>query len=512
MFRNFSFCVLVLFVCISSIHAGWFSGPDKDVELAEHVATVLREPRHMIVQAQAATDKGDTEEAIRLFRQAQTQLEAIEKEEDTSGSAFAALRLTKFHCISMLDDLVLHRAEVQNNRLAVTETSELAAKLAAERALLVAQATNSIKRLEPPKAPTFSTQLVTMRAQADKLQLAWVSSNQAFEKAKANARTAREAFTVAARENTRADAALLVAQSAVKQKDVTDENIALLPALTSEDQAALEKLAQAKEDAKKAVETLSKAKTSVASAEALVRTTEAESTLAQQNLSEALARVETLKKAVAMEEAKEKTRQAEEQKRMEVAELQRKQVAAEAEAKAREEAARVKSLKAESEKKRIEEAEKVKAIKKEVTWCEELWRVKRIEQLEKRLSTNLVDYPDTAEFFVLLAKLRLIQGRAEDALELVSMVSAKGNLGLQTQMIASGAYLSDNHPMDAMKVLEQAIKMHSKAPAPYFNMAILLLKLPEMDKDHQLAEKYYRLSVELGGKRSDFIEHALNME
>ena len=110
------------------------SEEEKAADLATHVAETLREPNRTIAQAQDATEAGDTEEAIRLFRKAQSQIEAVEAAEDTSGSAWSALRLKKFQCISARDALALKRAEVMDVRQAVTDTDDLEARLAAERA------------------------------------------------------------------------------------------------------------------------------------------------------------------------------------------------------------------------------------------------------------------------------------------------------------------------------------------------------------------------------------------
>ena len=86
------------------------SEEEQAAALATHVAESLREPIKTIALAQDATEAGDTEEAIRLFRKAQGQLEAIEAAEDTSDSAWSALRIKKFQCISALDALALKRA------------------------------------------------------------------------------------------------------------------------------------------------------------------------------------------------------------------------------------------------------------------------------------------------------------------------------------------------------------------------------------------------------------------
>ena len=106
------------------------SEEEKAAAVATRVAEALREPNRLIVQAQEATQRGDTEEAIRLFRRAQSLMEETEAQEDTAGSAWASLRMKKFLCQSALDALALERAEVLDVRQAVTDTTELERRLA----------------------------------------------------------------------------------------------------------------------------------------------------------------------------------------------------------------------------------------------------------------------------------------------------------------------------------------------------------------------------------------------
>ena len=155
--RNLSlWAVLAVLSVAAPAQAIWPFGEseeEKAADLATRVADSLREPNKTIAAAQDAAEAGETEEAIRLFRQAQTQLEAIEAREDTAGPAWSALRLKKFHCISSLDALALKRAEVMDVRQAVTDTSDLEARLAAERAAIAkekaAEAAAALARLLP---------------------------------------------------------------------------------------------------------------------------------------------------------------------------------------------------------------------------------------------------------------------------------------------------------------------------------------------------------------------------
>ena len=111
-----------------------------------------------------------------------------------------------------------------------------------------------------------------------------------------------------------------------------------------------------------------------------------------------------------------------------------------------------------------------------------------------------------------LARLRLIQGQEDDALELVSMIADKGEIGKKAAFVAAGAYMVKGLPMEAMKILEPLEKQSPEDPDVCYNMAIVLVRLPEVDPTREIAAQYYTRSVELGGKRSLVLERRLNME
>ena len=73
--------LMALVACLAGPAAAWPFGDSEEeqaAEVATRVAEALREPNRLIVQAQEATQKGDVEEAIRLFRRAQMLLEQTE--------------------------------------------------------------------------------------------------------------------------------------------------------------------------------------------------------------------------------------------------------------------------------------------------------------------------------------------------------------------------------------------------------------------------------------------------
>jgi hypothetical protein len=65
---------------------------------------------------------------------------------------------------------------------------------------------------------------------------------------------------------------------------------------------------------------------------------------------------------------------------------------------------------------------------------------------------------------------------------------------------------------EAMKILEPVMEAFPEDPDVYYNMAIVLVRLPEIDPKRDIAAKYYTRSVELGGCRSLTLERRLDME
>lgn len=503
-------CLIPCLLATAPAVAGlfWDSEEEKAAKVAKHVASLLREPNIVIANAQSAAEAGDIEEAIRLFREAQTMLETIEMEEDTAGSAFATLRLKKFHCVSMLDALALKRSEVMDVRQAVTDTDDLEARLASERAQIIEKEKPKTEIVVPENPPTFAEQLETERQELIKAEQALAADAAKLETILVESEQAIEAFTDAARAHSAADAAVYVATQKLNQlaaqtpkAEQEDPESEYAKAKDEKERTEAERRAayDALQAAKKTREDLTVKKQA---AEGLLkkRRTDVE------NLRQS---VDVLQRTVEKEEAEAKAKAEAEKRRLEAETLLRQQ----------EEAAEAARLRKEAEAKQKLEAEaraKAEADKKEMQetlgWCKELWRLKRIEDLEKHLETAAVKWPDEFEFIVLLARIRLIQERTDEALEIASTIPAGGECGLQAKLIAAAVYLVNDKPLEAMKLLETAMKEAPENPAPYFNMAITLLRLPGVDPDRSVAVRYYTRSVELGGKRSYLLEQRLNME
>lgn len=510
----------IVLVCIwslcmtSAAYAGWFgeTESERQVRLAKHVADVLREPNRVIAQAQEAVERNDIDEGVRLFRKAQKMLEQVEASEDTSGSAFATFRLKKFHCISMLDALVLRQSEVMDVRQAVTDTSDLAKRLAEERAALAREAEEEKKKEEKalPKPPTPADQLAVEEAKLTAARAQLTQARAAAQRAEAESKQAQERFTAVARAHTALDAQVFTAKHSVTQAKKEGKSAAVVEALTATANAAADELQKAKQE-------LEAAKAQVAAAETAQKEAAERVKTAEKAVSEAECPVVVLRKAIADEAeakrkklAEEKAAAAAEKKRLEVERLKAKQAAAESAAKARAKAAK-EAEKRDAALKAKAEAD-AKELKKEVQMCEELWKMKHVDALEKRVGEALVKWPEAAPLLVQLARLRLLQGEDDAALELVSMISEKGEVGKRAAFVAAGAYLVKGQPLNAMKILEPILEAYPKDPDVYYNMATVFVRLPEADPKREIASKYYIRSIELGGRRSVTLEQRLGME
>lgn len=506
-FAPWCFALWLLLACPAPLHAGLFgeSQEEKEAKVAKHVADVLREPNRLIGQAQTAAELGDTEEAIRLFRQAQSLIEKVEETEDTSGMAYATLRLKKFHCISSLDALALKRAEVQDNRQAVSDTAELEARLAQERAAIAEAEEKERAQQVPDHPPTLSDQLRVEQQRVVAAQVALQREREGLAQAQGELDRAAAAFTEAAKVYAAADAELLLAT----QQKVQAEN-PNAPGGDTARASAQAAEAAAKAKAESARQALEEARSEREKAALRKQTAEGALQQAAAALEACQRNVGVLERAIAQEQAEAEARAKAEQQRLEAEALARKQAQAEEIARLRK---AQEQLKAEADAKARAAAEAdAKARAHAVTICTELWQNKLVDRLEARLSEALTQWPDEEALLLLLARLRLVQGRAEDALDLVEGLSPKGATGRGARQVAAGVYLTLNRPMEAMKVLEGLMREDPSDPAACFNMAAVMLRLPAIDPKRELAAKYYARSVQLGGRRSAMLEQRLEME
>ena len=501
----------------------WNRAEEEEAELAKHVADLLREPNRQIAKAQNAINDGNLEEAIRLFENAYEMILNIETSENTTGSAFSSLRLKKFHCTSMLDALALKQAGRQDRRQAVTDTSDLEAKLKAERAKIKADAEKENARPEIPKPPTLAERLHEAREKARAAEASIRANHLAVEETQTEVLRTKAAFRAAAKAHTAADAAVFALS-----------NAPAADAGSKEDQARETRLKEAQEHLTQAKIALDNARKAESSAAERHRAALEAAAKARTEAKQLQADADLLAKAYTLEQDKRRREQdaarkakEDEEKRLQAEILLKKQAEAAEAARLRqvkEKLAADKKAKAEAEAKAKEQAEavarqakaKAEADTKEkaaaVGWCRDLWELKRIDRLETELTQNAARWPDEPAFLLLLAKLRLLQNRADDALELAAMLPSGTVAGRDARLVAAGAYMAKNRPLDAMKLLESVLKEDPKNISATFNMAAVMLRLPDIDPKHDIAASYYIRSVRLGGKRSPAMERRLNME
>ncbi len=487
------------------------SEAEKEARIATHVAELMRKPNELIAQAEAAADANNLDEAIRLFDQALMVFDEIEKSENTAGSAFSTFRIKKFHCISMLDALALQRNEVMDVRQAVTDTSDLESRLAQERAALLKEDESDALTTKLPTPPTWQEQFHAQEKVIAEAEKVCQTLNREYVELEKECDEQEKRFTKAARDHSAADAAVFMARTALKGTE------ALLSSDKPEDKQlyneALATYQRTKDDLVEAKALLDQERSQTDALKAREEALEKKMATAQSAVTEARAGLDVIRKEIAKETAEAKRKAEEEKHRLEAETLLKQQAEAAARAQAlAQKQAQEATQNMNSAEARAQATEEAKALTEELAWCEELWHLKKIDALEQRILEAAVRWTDEPAFMVYLARIRLVQGRLDDALEIAATIPPTGQTGIQARMVAAGVYLSKNKPLEAMKVLETTMQEHPTDPTPCFNMAIVLLRLPEVDPKRDIAAKYYERSIELGGKRSAVIERRLNME
>lgn len=507
--------LVTLLAMATPAYAFWpFSKSEEEIqaEAANHVAKLLREPKQTIAKAQIAIEDDDLEGAIKLYREAIAQFEEIERTEDTSGAVFSDLRFKKFHCISMLDALILKRSEVMDARQTISDTTELEARLAQERAALKEEEKKKNKDERPSRTDALPVVHKSLLSEEENALTSAMANLEQLSHQKivlqSDYNTNKGDFEELAKSHTEADSKAFLAQRSyerlTKDEDAEEEVIENAKVAATE----------AQEHAQEIKAKLEKLRTTMATLKASLETTEIACIKAQEDVKEAQKRVEMRKQILQKEAEKkriEKLKQEEEMRRsQEAKELLRKQKEAEElERLARQQ--ELEHLKNDKAARIAAEKERQRLII-EVDLCKDLWNDKDVYELERRLMKNCEQWPNEHFFLVLLARLRLLQDRVDDALDIVELIPANGKTGLQARLVAAGAYLKKNRPEEAKKILEQAMKDTPDAPEPYFNMAITFLRMPKFDPNRDIAAQYYIRSVELGGKRSLLLERRLNMK
>lgn len=161
MIRNILF-VLLLICAAGNVQAIWpFGSSDKEKRKELRVIDGLREPTRVMNQAQDAEANGKTEESVILYKQALKMLIEIEQSENTAGTEFAPLRFKKAMCETMIDRMLFDKAGKFERAITVTDTQNLSAQLAQERAVLIS---NQVVQAKAREMVAASNELARVEA------------------------------------------------------------------------------------------------------------------------------------------------------------------------------------------------------------------------------------------------------------------------------------------------------------------------------------------------------------
>lgn len=130
---------LFLFIGIlaftQGVNAAWWSfGSDDDEK--PRLSTLMEPASLLIDKASDYADEGKVDEAVAEYRKALVELDRVEAEnpERAATSEFATLRNKRAYVSAAIDSLLLDQARRNSKAVSVSDTRELEAKLAAEKA------------------------------------------------------------------------------------------------------------------------------------------------------------------------------------------------------------------------------------------------------------------------------------------------------------------------------------------------------------------------------------------
>ena len=115
--------------------------------------------------------------------------------------------------------------------------------------------------------------------------------------------------------------------------------------------------------------------------------------------------------------------------------------------------------------------------------------------------------PGNRPAMLMLATVRVQQGRFQDAVAAVEDLRTDGVEDEATLMLAAGAYLGAGRHFDALLALDKVLAANPKMPQAHINMACLLL---EMSPDKRAeAAMYYKQALKLGVPADPALEKRL---
>ncbi len=151
-------------VVAQGVQAAWWPfGSDEDEK--PRLSTLMEPASLMIDAASDYADEGKVDEAVAEYRKALAELDRVEAEnpERAATSEFATVRNKRAYVSAAIDSLLMDQARRNAKSVAVSDTRELEAKLAAEKAGS-APAPKNLKPGESPRVHETATRQAKMDA------------------------------------------------------------------------------------------------------------------------------------------------------------------------------------------------------------------------------------------------------------------------------------------------------------------------------------------------------------
>ena len=131
---------LVLFgllALVGSVRASWYwpFGSDEDDQHPLRISELMRPATELIDDAADLAADGKIDESVAQYRRALAELDRIEREnpDRAAGAEFATLRNKRAYVNAAIDSMLLSQVKANARAVAVSDTTELEKKLAAER-------------------------------------------------------------------------------------------------------------------------------------------------------------------------------------------------------------------------------------------------------------------------------------------------------------------------------------------------------------------------------------------
>lgn len=148
---------LLILTCSGSLSASWYwpFGDDEEEVKVRRLSELMEPATLLIDEAADLASDGKTTEAVEKYRVALKELDRIEKEnpERAATAEFATLRNKRAYVTAAVDSMLMTQAKANAKTVAVSDTTELERKLAAERAGVKPEADNGATSAPEPSAP-----------------------------------------------------------------------------------------------------------------------------------------------------------------------------------------------------------------------------------------------------------------------------------------------------------------------------------------------------------------------